>query len=84
MEAVSNRWRSTNLLLEGGGDDKFSASSRACILARKRERIGFNAWLMTRGKGEQECSEARSEGEGGGQRDRGRVTHRGRETVEHG
>lgn len=37
---------------------------------------------MTRGKGEQECSEPRRRIER--DRDRGRVTHGERETVEHG
>lgn len=52
-------WRSTNLLEDGGSGDKFSAGSREYTCTRTRERVQFNAWLMTRGKGEQECSEAR-------------------------
>lgn len=56
--------------------------ARERVRAIEREKVEFNAWLMTRGKGEQECSEARRK-----ERERERkieVGLRERETVEHG
>lgn len=52
--------------------------ARERVRAIERERVEFNAWLMTRGKGEQECSEARRK-----EREI-EVGLRERETVEHG